>query len=236
MIGSVAASVLVIGLCLSFGLQSPQAVNSEARTLSETLEQSLKPLPRIGELSPATAVPSQSPTTTPQTGNTEPHFTSIQEGLLIAVMNAQIPDNPIPPDRFQLSTVKGDATPDRVALYENIDHGMYLMLTGSPDDLVMVSLLIPLDRFVGEVDGKATGVGAEAFSRCVLRLGTVADRSWAPQLYTWMNENMARALVVPEGVTLSHKRLMAKFSTFEMPHTKLMVSMTIGIAAETTSP
>jgi hypothetical protein len=166
------------------------------------------------------------------TGSTAPHYTHIRENLLIRVMNNQHADSPVKPDEFRLATVENDNSFNRVAVYENDQFAMTLLLFGSPDDLTSVTLMIPLAMFAGEVEGYPLGVGAAAFGRSLQRLGAVADPEWVEQLYDWMNGNMLEAMVHKEGVSLSHGRMLALFKTIRDGDSPAYLSMSIGVAAE----
>lgn len=158
-------------------------------------------------------------------------FTGVKESVLLAAMNANIHPDAEYNHQFIHATTKDDDTPNRIAIYKDSNNELYVMLQGTPGDLTLIKLIMPIKEFLGEKDGQVTGEGAGAFGRCVQRMTAAADPSWAPDLYAWMNENMARGLVTPEGISTSKNHLLAHFSTFKTSEDEMMVSMVIGVPA-----
>lgn len=156
--------------------------------------------------------------------------TGIKERVLLAVMNHKS-DDPKYQHTFKSIGLKDDGGPDRTSIYKDENNEIYLVATGSPDDLTLIQLLMPLDDFTNGFDDDSFE-GAAAFGRCVQRLGGAADPSWMVDLYNLMNENLPRILLMPEGITTRRKTLMAKFRTYDAGDKKRMISMAIGIPAE----
>jgi hypothetical protein len=150
----------------------------------------------------------------------------IKETILILAMNANALLEPQYHHDFQLVSTNEDNA--RSAIYRDKNSGLILIATGPRDDLTLIELWMSLEEFVGEENGQATGEGAAAFGRCVQRLGFAADPSWSEDLYNWMNQQMARALLTPDGVYTARKDFVAKFGTTKIEDDKMMVTMTIG--------
>ena len=135
--------------------------------------------------------------------------TGIKEDILIAAMNANPPNlGPQYCHDFRLvSTTNENA---RLAIYRDQNNSLLSRSNGSTDDLTLTELWMPIERFFGEENGEVTGEGASAFGRCVQRLGFAADPSWSGDLYNWMNQQMARALLTPDGVYTTRREFRSK--------------------------
>jgi len=158
--------------------------------------------------------------------------TGIKESILLKAMNFNVLADVRYHHEFTQVTLKDNGTPTRIAIYRDSHSEIYLMVHGSSGDLTLIQLIMPLEAFFGEKDGQTPGEGAGAFGRCVQRMAAAADPSWVADLYAWMNESMAHALVHPDGITTTKNHLMVQFHSFKTSEDEMMVSMKLGIPAE----
>jgi hypothetical protein len=156
-----------------------------------------------------------------------PVGTGIKERILILAMNT---NGNLPYDFhhhfYLLNSTR--LNNQRVALYEDKHSSMKLMTAGPIDDLALIQLQISLKDFIDEKQGKVTADGAAAFGRCVQRMAFAADPNWYEDLYNWMNQQMARAMLTPEGASTRRRNLSANFATFKTEGDQMIVAMTIG--------
>lgn len=153
--------------------------------------------------------------------------TGVKEKMLLASLNSNVGLAPkFHHGFFYVMTTK---PPESARIYGDKHSEMKLMLTGPSDDLELITLMISTKEFFNEDKPEAMRAeGAAGFGRCVQRMGLAVDPSWGEDLYNWMNKNMSLGLLDPDGITTSHRNLLAKFSGVRSGGKTIGVQMMIG--------
>jgi len=150
--------------------------------------------------------------------------TGVKQSVLLTCMNTNVLADKRYHHRFEFLRRTDD-----VIVYKDAHSPLYLTIMGPPNDLILISLVIPLNDFVEEQpDGQLTGDGAAAFGRCVQRLTMAVDPNWVEELYDWMNKRISIALLTEEGATVTRKGLMVKFDTTKFSDDQTRIHFAIG--------
>ena len=160
-------------------------------------------------------------------GAHEGGFTNVKRDILLTVVNVNVSPDASTHHHFEFKDRKAD-----VEMYSDLHSDAFIFLTGSPDDLEVISVNMKLEDILrmtagGEIDP----AGLITFVQCVGRVSTAIDPSWSEDLMQWATKMVPFALFGDDILSTRHNHLLVHFETVDGPGGVSFLSLMIGVEA-----